>query len=149
MNHERLKYLQLQPQILKILADPKFQDEATEDVISEEIIAFAETVSWNPIVRVLITILLDVSLMHYWYDVVACLFCCDCHQRDLPCDSNYLIALLYDCLRISPVLGQSGLDQDNVYNLVWSIVHQLKGVGYLADYEPQADPEVIKHQIIR
>ncbi len=141
--------MQLQQKILKILADPKFQDESTEDEISEEIAVLAEEVGWNPVFRVFINILLDLSLMHYWYDVVACLFCCDCHKRDLPCNSNYLIALLYDRLRVSSNLGRSGLNHDDVDNLVWSIVHQLKGVGYLADYEPQSDPDVIQHKIIR
>lgn len=141
--------MQLQPQIIKILANPKFQDEATEDDISEEIAVLAVEVGWKPIFCVFVDVLLDLSLRQYWYDVVACLFCCDCHQRDLPCDPNYLIALLYDCLRISPDLGRHGLNHDDVYNLVWSIVHQLKRVGYLADYAPQFDPSVIQYQIMR
>lgn len=149
VNRQRLLHLQLQQKVLTILADPKFHDESTEDVISEEIAGLAATVGWSPVFRIFVDILLDVALIQYWYDVVACLFCCDCHQHDLPCDSNYLIALLYDCLRVSPALGQSEFNHDDADNLVWSIVHQLKGVGYLADYEPQSDPDVIQYQIMR
>jgi len=97
----------------------------------------------------MLDVLLDESQAGRWYDVIACLFGTDCHERELPCEPEYLIALLYDCLRLHPDLGVSGIDPEATDNLVWSITHNLKRVGYLSDYDPGNDPDVIRQTVPR
>ena len=41
------------------------------------------------------------------------------------------------------------LDHDHADNLVWSLVHQLKGLDDFTPYDAKCDPQVMKHEIIR
>jgi len=136
-------------QLLALLSDPRFNDDSVDDDLNVAVASLASEVGWQPVLNAMLEILRDSSLTNHWYDVVACLFGCDCHTLPLPCDRPYLTALLYDCLRIRPDLGVDGRDPGDTDNLVWSIVHNLKGVGYMSDYDPKADPEVLQHQIVR
>ena len=135
--------------VLDLLSDPRFYDESTEDELSDALLKYADEVGWIPIAGALIAVLEDLNLQHQWHAAVCALFRCDCQQRAFPCERSYVIALLYDCLQRCPNLGVEGLDFDYVDNLVWSIVHQLKGVGYLDPYDPQLDPQVVKQKIVR
>ena len=141
--------LNVLPQLLAIVSDPRFNDESVDDDLNDSVTAFASEVGWPPVLNAMLDVLRDSSLAKYWYDIVACLFGCDCHELPLPCERSYLTALLYDCLRLRPDLGIDGHDQDDSDNLVWSIVHQLKGVSYMSAYDPQADPDVLQHNIVR
>ena len=132
-----------------LLSDPRFHEESADDDLSDAVSLLAADAGWPPVLTAMVDILRDNNLAAHWYDVVACLFCCDCHKRPLPCDRSYLTALLYDCLRIRPDLGVDGRDPDDTENLVWSIVHNLKGVGYGSDYDPKADADVLQHKIVR
>ncbi|WP_345685634.1 hypothetical protein [Novipirellula caenicola] len=136
-------------QILALLADPHFHDDFVDDDLSDAVASLASDVGWQPVLNAMLDVLRDSSLTRHWYDVVACLFACDCHTLPLPCDRSYITALLYDCLRICPDLGIDGRNPDDTDNLVWSIVHNLKGVSYMSDYDPKTDAEVLQHQIVR
>jgi len=136
-------------QLLGLLSDPRFGDESSDDDLNDAVSCLAEDVGWQPVLNAMLDILRDNSRASHWYDIVACLFGCDCHKLPLPCDRSYLTALLNDCLRIRPDLGIEGRDVDDTENLVWSIVHNLKGVGYTSDYDPRADAEVLQHKIVR
>ena len=135
--------------LIALLSDSRFKDETVDEDLSEAVTSLANDVGWEPVLNAMLDILRNNSLALHWYDVVACLFCCDCHKLPLPCEHSYLIALLYDCLRLKPDLGTDGRDLDNSDNLVWSIAHNLKGVSYMSDYNPKTDEEVLQHQIAR
>jgi hypothetical protein len=51
-------------------------------------------------------------------------------------EADWAIALVYH--RLAPDAS------DDERNLAWSIASTLKGVDYLSDYEPLADPGVVK-----
>ena len=99
-----------------------------------------------------IEILEQVSLSQHWYDATAVLWQFQ-ENIELPCERSYLFALLHDCLRLEPNLGLPASEDWTggglAENLVWSIVSELKGVGYLSDYDPLKDPEVTRHTIQR
>jgi len=135
--------------LLALLADPRFHDETVDDDLTDAVTSLATDVEWQPVLDAMLDVLRDTSLVRHWYDVVACLFGCDCHTLPLPCEPSYLTALLYDCLRLKPDLGVDGRDLDDTVNLVWSIVHKLKGVSYMSDYNPKTDPDVLQHNIAR
>ena len=135
--------------LIALLSDPRFDDESADDDLSAAVSSLAADAGWPPVLTAMVGILRDNDLATHWYDVVACLFCCDCHNLPLPCDRSYLTAVLYDCLRIRPDLGVDGRDPDDTENLVWSIVHNLKGVSYGSDYDPSSDADVLQHKIVR
>jgi hypothetical protein len=140
--------MDVRSQLVELLSEPRFHDGSNDDP-DDEILAITENIGWDPTFVAFISILEDESLVLCWYDSIAFLFGCDCHKRDLPCERSYLTALLYDCLRLHPDLGVKGLEYDGADNLVWSIVHALKGVEYLSDYDPKSDPEVLRQVIDR
>ncbi len=135
--------------VREILADPRFRDDSTDDCVADAIKGLASDVGWHVVDSELLDILRDTTSAANWYDVIACLFGTDCHERGLPCDNSYLIALLYDCLRLGPDLGASELFGETAENLIWSIVHRLRGVGYLSTYDPMTDPDVLRQKIAR
>ena len=99
----------------------------------EEIESFIENYSWEVIQSALVEMLKDIKLDTYDYDVIAQVFWGAVLDKRI-IDTNKVIALLY--LRLP-----AGSDLEN---LIWSITHRLKGVGYLSDYEPLEDPDIIK-----
>ncbi|MFT5322529.1 MAG: hypothetical protein ACI8P0_000364 [Planctomycetaceae bacterium] len=135
--------------LIALLSDSRFDDETVDDDLNDAVTSLATDVGWQPVLNAMLDILRNNSLTLHWYDVVACLFRCDCHELPLPCERSYLTALLYDCLRLKPDLGIDGRDLDDTDNLVWSIVHNLKGVSYMSDYNPKTDKDVLQHQIVR
>lgn len=145
----RCSLLDVATRLHTILTDDRFFDESTDYDIDDAIIDLARDVGWTRVDQAMFDILRDESQARHWYSVVACLFGTDCHTRQLPCEGSCFIALLYDCLRIRPDLGHPAMDYDSVHNLVWSVVHQLKRVDYLSDYDPKLDPEVLQHDIAR
>ena len=136
-------------QLQALLCDPRFADDSTDDDLSDAILNLAANLGWNAVDSALIAILRDTNRSPHWYDVVAAFFCSDCHERDLPNGADFLIAALYDCLRLHPNLGNPAIANDEAENLVWSIVAKLKSVEYLSDYNPQTDPAVLEHRIVR
>lgn len=141
--------LSVATQIQQMLADDRFRDESTDCDLSDAITDLAHDVGWQAVYVAMLDVLRDESQVERWYDVIACLFGTDCHERDLPCEPDYLVALLYDCLRLHPDLGASGIDSEAADNLVWSITLNLKRVDYLSEYDPEKDPDVIRQTIDR
>jgi hypothetical protein len=88
---------------------------------------------WEAVQEILINILLDDGRKIEDYLVAAAVFwgaVCECEDIS---PINKVIALLYHRLP----------HDENSNNLAWSITHNLKKVGYLSDYDPLNDPEVI------
>ena len=141
--------LPVRDRVLALLSDPRLSADSTEDSLSVALLALADEVGWVRVAGALVEVLQDLNLYRYWYDIVTSLFACDCRQRAFPCERSYLIALLYDCLQRHPDLGVPDLDHDHADNLVWSLVHQLKGLDDFTPYDPKCDPQVMKHEIIR
>jgi hypothetical protein len=142
-------FLSVATQIQQMLDDDRFRDESTDCDLSDAITDLAHDVGWKAVYAEMLDVLRDESQSQRWYDVIACLFGTDCHDRDLPCEPDYLIALLYDCLRLHPDLGVLGSAPEATGNLVWSITHNLKRVGYLSKYDPEKDPSVCRQIIGR
>jgi hypothetical protein len=136
--------------LIAVFDDPQYRDEygLLTAAIDDAIARLAAEFDWRQLTSGLIRILQQEPQRH-WYDATAALywFQCDGHLQ-LPCEPSYLIALLYDCLQRHPSLG-GRQEEGECENLVWSIVHTLKGVGYLSDYDPLDDPDVLKHDIVR
>ena len=99
----------------------------------EEIESLIEVYGWEVIQSALVEMLKDIKLDTYDYDVIAQVFWGAVLDKRI-IDTNKVIALLY--LRFP--------DGCDLENLIWSITERLKGVGYLSDYEPLKDPDVIK-----
>ena len=123
-------------QIRKIL-DREVPD--TEDFESskcdkcEEIESLIEVYGWEVMQSALVEMLKEINLNIYDFDVVAQVFWGAVLDKRI-IDTNKVIALLY--LRLP--------DGNDLENLIWSITERLKGVGYLSDYEPLEDPDIIK-----
>ena len=99
----------------------------------EEIESLIEVNGWEVIQSALVEMLKDVNLNIDDFDVVAQVFWGAVLDKRI-IDINKVIALLY--LRLP--------DGSDLENLIWSITERLKGVGYLSDYEPLVDPDIIK-----
>lgn len=123
-------------QLEELLADDRFRDESTDCDLNDAVIVLAQEFGWLAVDTAMLDVLRDEAQSSHWYDVVACLFGTDCHERQLPCEPAYLIALLYDCLKLCPKLGVPGMELEATDNLVWSITHNLKQVGYLIRLRP-------------
>lgn len=142
---------QVAERLAAVFDDPRYRDEygiLTDDV-DKAIHTLAAEFDWKHVTSGLIRILEQESLQRHWYDAAAAIFWLqgDGHLK-LQCEPSYLIALLYDCLQRGRSLGGRE-EEGECENLVWSIVHVLKGVGYLSEYDPRKDPEVVKHEIRR
>ena len=137
--------------LIGIFDDPQYRDEygiPTHDA-EAAVDRLAVEFGWRGLTSGLIHILEQDSLRGHWYDATAGLFWLQLDNHlELPRERTYLVAVLYDCLLRDPTLG-SREDEGQCENLVWSIVHELMGVGYLSDYDPMKDPEVLKHEIAR
>ena len=125
--------MKLQEMILNILSNPELDDDVIEESKSELIYNLTEKYEWSQIYSILIEFLEDSGLYHYWHTITVILFQAVTDKRPIRVD--YTIALLYYCLMNAP---ENYMDE----NLVWSITRNLKGVGYLSDYEPFKDSAV-------
>jgi len=124
----------IREEIISIVVDPSLDDESIELSKAELIEGLIDKNSWSEICSILLQILQDDLYAAHWRTVAEVLWGAVLDQRDLPADR--VIALLYNRLPAS-----SSDDDDN---LVWSITHRLKRVGYLSDYDPLQDPNIQK-----
>lgn len=125
---------ELTDQIFRILSDARFDDEVCGDTRSDAIWALVTSdVAWETVRDGMIAVLADDGAAKHWVTATVVLW----FGVARPMPRARVIALLHHRLMAeSP--PRLALDE----NLVWSITSNLKGVGYLSDYEPLNDPEV-------
>ena len=112
-----------------IFADPSEED--AQDRIDELIDAHG----WPPVRDYVLSVLEDPHrTIEQWQLAAAVVWggCCD--ERALPVDR--VIALVYARLPSDQDSGEN--------NLAWSIASTLKGKSYLSEYDPLADPAVVR-----
>ena len=114
------------------------EDEAFD--LLEELRRLAGSVGWEPLLADAFAILNSQAQKGFWYQAILVFFWSLSSQPTLPCTLEECIARLYVCLEQSPEL-----DEHDSENLIWSIVHHLKGISYLSDWDPYKDPRVWKH----
>ncbi|RIL09758.1 hypothetical protein DCC79_10075 [bacterium] len=129
--------MEVRDRIDVILADARLDENASEK--TEAIEALIDECGWEAIRDCMLDVLRDDRLAEHWQTVANVFWGAVLDRRELPADE--LIAWLYH--RFDPD-GQADDDQ------VWSIASELRGVGYLSDYDALQDPAVVKHlQMIR
>jgi len=116
-----------------ILADPAYDDVECDETRSDAILALCDTQGWDAVLEALLCVLRDDNAQRHWREVSIVLFAA--LPRPMPVDQ--VIGLLYRRL-IEDVPADCEVDE----NLVWSITHVLKNVGYLSEYEPLQDPAI-------
>ena len=104
-----------------------------DDDSAERIEGMIEDEGWEVVRACLLAILEDPGRpVAHWQVVAAVFWGAVLDQRPVPEDR--LIALLYARLPTDPDGAEN--------NLVWSITSKLRGLQYLSDYDPLADPRV-------
>lgn len=110
-----------------------FRNEESDRDLEDILAAVVAGHGWPQVGEALLNIL-EADEPELWPDAVGALWATVLDRCDM--DSNRVIALVYHRL------GDSATDHDS--NLAWSVASRLKGVGYLSDYDPLADPEVLR-----
>lgn len=110
-----------------VIFRPEESDRELEDILAPVIAEHG----WPPVGEALLGVL-EADEPDLWPDAVAALWADVLDRCEM--DSNRVIALVYHRL--------GGSDSDHDSNLAWSVASRLKGVGYLSDYDPLADPDV-------
>ncbi|MCP3926438.1 MAG: hypothetical protein GY714_28080 [Desulfobacterales bacterium] len=117
-------------------------DKDSFDIFEEEIEKIAAEYGYSELILASLEILKNQSQSKCWY-LAACVISWFVEDKvSLPCKWVYLVAVLYVCLERVPVLDVSGPADGE--NLVWSIASTVAGVGYMSDWEPLKDKEVVK-----
>ncbi len=119
--------------IREILADDRLNDESSEESKVETIESLIDCDGWVAVRDAMMDVLRDDNQEAHWRTAANVFWGAVLDKRELPTDE--LIAWLYH--RFDP----DGQAEDNE---VWSIVSKLKGVGYLAKYEPFHDPGIVE-----
>lgn len=123
-------------QIDSILSNKSADDEARDTSRAEEIELLAGKFEWQRLQRALLSVLQDDSRGADQWQVVAAVFWgAVLDGRDLAADE--VIALVYHRLPPDGEMVES--------NLAWSIASKIRGVDYLSDYDPLADPDVRRY----
>ena len=117
-----------------ILADPAFDDPANDESRADAIFALTGAYGWDAVLDTILSVLADDDRPQHWTDAIIVLW----FGIDRPMPATRVIALLQLRL-LADLPPENELDE----NLVWSITHTLKGVGYLSDYDPGSDPEIL------
>lgn len=110
-----------------------FRDEECDRDLEDLLAPVVAGHGWPPVGEALLGIL-EADEPGLWPDAAGALWATALDRCEL--DSNRVIALVYHRL------GGSASDHDS--NLAWSVASRLKGVGYLSDYDPLADPDVLR-----
>ncbi|QWF17856.1 hypothetical protein [Lysobacter capsici] len=117
------------------LADPDNFElyEAVEELV--------QPTNWEPVLAEAMRVLASSGLRRFWHQAMCVVFWSSHGEVRIPPGGDALdcVARLYLCLERDP-----GLDE----NLVWSIAHQLKGVGYLSAWNPLLDREVVMRMAV-
>jgi hypothetical protein len=124
---------EVRDRVRAILADPAYDDVASDAVRSDAILALCEPHGWDAVLEALLGVLRDDGAQRHWREASIVLFC----ALPRPMPVNQVIGLLYRRL-IEEVPADYELDE----NLVWSITRNLKNVDYLSEYEPLQDPAI-------
>lgn len=120
--------------IQEILDDDRLDDESIPETRSELIEGIIHSDGWGPVQDQLISVLKDDSAPYRdWQSAADVFWEAALDKRDV--DFNIVIGLLYR--RLKPD------EHSSENNQAWSIVCQLKGVGYNSDYDPMADPDIV------
>ena len=126
--------MEIRHQIRTILMNDALDADDCETGKCEEIERLIEVHGWDAIQAILVDMLEDDHLNISDFDVIAQVFWGAVLDKRVM-DINKTIALLY--MKLPP-------DDEHLDNLVWSITIRLKGIGYLSDYNPLEDPDVLK-----
>lgn len=116
--------------MLVVLHDDSLDDENIDESKAEMLESMIEGLDWDEC-NSAIENLLSMSLRTIDYESVAALIWA---LDDKPFNKNKIIALLYH--RLDP-------DFNSEHNLVWSITSRFKNEGYLSEYIPSEDAEVM------
>ncbi len=116
------------------------ENEDEEFDLLEKLGHLAGSVGWEPLLANAFALLNNPAQKGFWHAAILVIYWSLSSQPTLPCTLDECIARLYVCLEQSPELAEHDGE-----NLVWSIVHHLKGVSYLSDWDPYKDPVVLKH----
>ncbi len=122
-------------EVIKALLDREAQDEDFD--LCLEVQNHAKSEGWLSIVEEALAILSDREKPLYWRSAANIIFWSP--KTELPIPKMQVVARLYWCL----IHGGEGIE--DAENLVWSIAKDLKGVGYLSEWDPMQDPEVAKY----
>lgn len=126
--------MEVRDRIDAILADDRLDDESSDTSKVEVIEALIDECGWETVRDSMMAVLRDDRRAGHWRLATDVFWGAVLDQREL--DADELIAWLYH--RFDP----DGTSEDNE---VWSIASKLRGVGYLSDYNPLHDPDVLKH----
>lgn len=128
--------MEARDRIQAILAD---DDESSDSGKPEAIESLISDFGWEAVRDCMMDVLRDDCQARHWRTAAHVFWGAVLDGRELPADE--LIAWLYH--RFDP----DGRAEDND---VWSITSELRGVGYLSDYDPLQDPRVLQHlRVIR
>ena len=132
----------MESQKLELLID--YDQSVGEDdpfELDEEVYQLAERIGWTSVFDEAVELLKDCEKKDKWY-LSASVFCWAADDKiQIPFDWQFIVALLYGCLEIYPNFGEQ--DPGDGENLAWSTAHVLKGVGYLSEWDPMKDPEIL------
>lgn len=131
--HASAPSLDLCARVIGILNDSALDDPASPDTKSERIEALIAPAGWEALLACLCG-LLHTGDATDWLAIADVFWGAALDKRPMPADA--VIALLYGRFQ------RAGIIDEHSDNLLWSITCKLKGVGYLADYEPLRDPGV-------
>lgn len=110
-----------------------FRNEESDRDLEDLLAPVIAEQGWPPVGEALLGVL-EADEPDLWRDAAGALWAIVLDRCEL--DPNRVIALVYHRL------GASASDHDS--NLAWSVASRLKGVGYLSDYDPLADPAVLR-----
>jgi len=123
----------------EVESDP--EDDDSFDIFEESVEKIVNDYGSDAVLISLLEILNDESNKKYWYLAASIVSWLVDDDVELPFEWTYLVASLYVCLERLPDLGMSGSADGT--NLVWSIAHAVKKVGYLDDWNPLEDSEIL------
>ena len=107
-----------------------------------EIEKLAATMGWQKVLHEAFEVLGRLEHKSHWHRAAVVIFGAVGRQIPLPIPWEECAARLYYCLERYPDLGVSGLSDGG--NLVWSIVHDLKGVSYTSSWDPYHDLKILE-----
>jgi hypothetical protein len=125
----------LKEKIESILTDPIINDPESEEDPAEMIYDLSKTVRWEEFLAICEEILLADSNPSFWTQIALVFFRATSDGKDFSSlGVDRVIALLY-----FRHMDEFGIADEN---LIWSIVHSLRGVSYDSGYDPFKDERV-------
>jgi hypothetical protein len=122
----------LKETIISILTDPIINNPESEEDPAEIIYELSKTIRWEEFLVICEEILLADNNPSFWTQIALVFFRATNDRKDFSSlGIDRVIALLY-----FRHMDESGIADGN---LIWSIVHSLKGVSYDSDYDPFKD----------